>query len=292
MIARFLLITVTLLACGVWPAVSEAVTPPRDAQFSGATSDGQALRFRTSADGRRVIAIGFASRSVRCRTGRPVTLQVRFDKRPRVRAGRFAATVVIRPRGMVTRVALKGRFTSANAARGTFRQRIRFTTGRRCDTGSVSWTVWRYRGTPSPPTTPGPPTTPTPTPTPPAPATTSGATAGGGAIGFAVDHGARTITLTKLVQRITCTDGNAYDVTITDLGPAIGLAPDGTYAATLRPPLTEIGGRPLSGSLVELSGALTPEILRGAARLTAGYADGSSCDGGWQQFSLAAPPAG
>ena len=283
-------------AAAASPTASGAVTPPRDTQFAGATSDGQALRFRTSADGRRVVAIGFASRSVRCRTGRAVTLQVRFDKRPRVRAGRFAATVEIRPRGMVTRVTIEGRFTSVNAARGTFRQRIRFTSGRRCDTGTVRWTAWRYRATPPPPppapSTPATPGAPTPTPAAPAPVTTSGATAGGGAIGFAVDHGARTITVTNLVQRITCTDGNAYDVTITNLGPAIGLAADGTYAAKLRPPLGEIGGRPLSGSLVELSGALTPEVLRGAARLTAGFADGSSCDGGWQQFSLPAPAAG
>ena len=148
--SRLLLILVALLAIADSPAVAGAATPPRDAQFSGATSDGQALRFRTSTDGKRVTAIGFASRSVRCRTGKPVTLQVRFDKRPRVRAGRFEATVVIRPRGMVTRVTLKGRFTSVHAARGTFRQRITFTSGRRCDTGTVSWTAWRYGATPPP----------------------------------------------------------------------------------------------------------------------------------------------
>jgi hypothetical protein len=114
------------------PRATATATPKRGAAFRGRTSQRRPLTFRVTPSGRAVGPVRFSVR-LRCGAGRRSTgVQL---TRLRVRRGRFGT-----PR-RAPGVSLRGRFTSSRRAHGTLRVRTFDDRRRRCDSGTVRWSV-------------------------------------------------------------------------------------------------------------------------------------------------------
>lgn len=212
--------------------------------------------------------------AVHCSDGSRSSVAIRpVGWNPAVRGGRVRSRKNAREGNVRGFVAFTATFTSRNRARGTVRIRWWSATGPSCDSGARSFTA-RRRGS-SAPAAPARPF--------------AGKTVDGSVLRLAMTAAGDGVRPTRMRAKAACSDGGAVTLDVTK--PAGGYAAvtdTRTFSGTWKFTPPPIPGRAApSGGAILLSGRVTASGLDGAARLTWGFMDGSSCDSGWQRFTIA-----
>ena len=264
------LVSVVALALAV-PA--HAAVRPTPGTYAG-KAGGVAVSFRVTS-ARTLQKLRTGRLIARCADGRRVGVKLQATGSRwtvAARRGAYRSTVGV---GNATRrgtLWVRARFTSRTRARGTIRNRFRYrATGIACDTGTRRFTVrlrrrtttpWRFFG---------------------------GKTADGSPLSIAMNMGGTAVRPKRMRATMQCTTGGTVTLDVVNpVGPDAPVTDGATFRGAWRYKPPAVPGRPApSGGAVELSGRVTATGLEGAARLSIGFMDGTSCDGGWSLFSIA-----
>lgn len=188
------------------------------------------------------------------------------------RRGQYRSRRQIRLADARSTVWWKTTFTSRRRARGTLR--IRYTimgSGVVCQTGTRRFTVRRRRTAPTDPAR-----------------IFDGKTVDGSLLEIAMTPAGDAVRATRMRAKMQCSDGGTVTLDVENpTGPDAPVTESQTFSGAWKfvPPPIEGRAEP-SGGGIELSGRVTATGLDGAARLTIGFMDGSSCDGGWTRFTI------
>lgn len=266
-------IAVVLLA----PA-GQAAGRPAAGKYRG-TVAGASIGFTVKAG--KVRALQYGRITARCDDGsrRGVLLKSPLPRRwsVAVRKGRFRKQTVMANSARIGPLTLAGRFTSRTRVRGTLRQQFMYIpTGARCDTGALRFRARRLGST-----------------APTGYKIIAGSAADGSPLALALTTGGDAIRPKRMRATMQCSDGGTVTLDVRNpIGTDAAVTDAGTYSGAWRFMPPAIAGRAEpSGGGVQLSGRVTATGLDGAARLTIGFVDGTSCDGGWTRFTIAGDTA-
>jgi hypothetical protein len=253
------------------PAAAHAVRPA-PGKYRGKVA-GAAISFRVTTHAKlRSLRTG----RVRARCDNGTREKVWLNPRRWVvsgRRGRYSSRRHIRLGDARSTVWWKTTFTSRRRARGTLR--IRYTilrTGTVCKTGVRRFKVKRRSTAPTSP-----------------PRIFDGKTVDGSLLEIAMTPVGDAVRASRMRAKMQCSDGGTVTLDVKNpTGPDAPVTDSQTFSGSwnfLPPPIA--GHAEPSGGGIQLSGRVTPTGLDGAARMTIGFMDGNSCDGGWQRFTIA-----
>ena len=114
------------------PEASASATPRKGATFKGKTSQKRSITFRVAKNGRsaRISRLGY---SAKCAKGGKVSGTLKKAPAIRIRKGALRLSTKL--------MGFSGKFSSSRRAKGTFRISSANTLGRRCNTGTIRWSV-------------------------------------------------------------------------------------------------------------------------------------------------------
>lgn len=266
---------------GTLPAPAAAVP----AGWYGGTAAGAPVGFRVTARG-AVTDLRSGRLPATCAGGAARTIGIRpgvtGTRSSRIRAGRVRWTTSIGDDEVVAlsgRATLAGRFSGSRLFRGTLRVSFRWPDGAACRTrelriraarraGELAVPVLGYR-------------------------IFVGRDVAGAPLELALRSDGAALRVARYRTRMTCDGGTSLTLEVVNpVGPDLGTAA-GRFGGLFRYSPPAVPGRAApSGGAVEVSGRVNPANLDGAVRLSAGFTDGSACDGGWVRFTLTGPTGG
>lgn len=283
LVPAFVLLVAGMLLAAAPPSAGAASRP--SSGWYGGTAGSAVIGFRVTATG-AVRDLRTDRLTATCSDGIARSIGIRpgatGSRSTRVRQGRFSWTTGTgddRVGGLRGRVTLTGSFASRRRARGTVRVTFTWPTGATCRTATRRFTATRRRS---------------------APAVTVlgyrifvGRAADGNPLELAMTEAGNALRVARTRAAMACTDGSTVTLEVQNpTGGDVGITPEATYSGLFKVVPPAMPGRPAaSGGAVEISGRVTPAGLDGAIRMTVGFVDGSSCDGGWIRFTLAGTTA-
>jgi hypothetical protein len=114
------------------PEANASASPRKNATFKGRTSQGKGITFKVSRTG-RTASISRLGYRAKCVKGGTVSATLRRAPRIGIRRGRLRLSSHL--------VGFFGKFTSGRRASGTFHISSANLAGRRCNTGTIRWSV-------------------------------------------------------------------------------------------------------------------------------------------------------